>query len=75
MTTNQTATQEAAKSAKHTELLTKEMSRLTERTKQETVMMRVISLVTVLFLPGTFISASPDHAISTWRAQLTISRL
>lgn len=58
MASNQAATREAIRSAKHTEDLTHEMSRLTERTKQETVMMRVISLVTVIFLPGTFISVS-----------------
>jgi hypothetical protein len=34
------------------------MSDLTQKTKQETVMMRVITLVTLFFLPGTFISVS-----------------
>lgn len=34
-------------------------------------MMRVISLVTVLFLPGTFISVSLDQAIPTSGAELT----
>lgn len=42
--------------AHHTEELTLKMNAMTSRTTQETVMMRVISLVTVIFLPGTFIS-------------------
>jgi hypothetical protein len=36
--------------------MTEEMNALTQRTKQETVSMRIITLVTLFFLPGTFIS-------------------
>jgi hypothetical protein len=38
------------------EQLTKEMNELARKTTQETVSMRVITLVTLFFLPGTFIS-------------------
>jgi Mg2+ and Co2+ transporter CorA len=33
-----------------------EMEKLTKQTKRETVSMKVITLVTMAFLPGTFIS-------------------
>jgi hypothetical protein len=36
--------------------MTEEMNALTQKTKQETVSMRIITLVTLFFLPGTFIS-------------------
>lgn len=38
------------------EQLTREMHELAKKTKQETVSMRIITLVTLFFLPGTFIS-------------------
>ena len=38
------------------EKLTKEMNELAQKTIQETVSMRIITLVTLFFLPGTFIS-------------------
>jgi hypothetical protein len=41
-----------------TEKMTHKMELLTVKTVQETVMMRVIAVVTVIFLPGTFISVS-----------------
>ncbi|ETN46501.1 uncharacterized protein HMPREF1541_00686 [Cyphellophora europaea CBS 101466] len=65
MITNKLATQESIKSTKNTEKLTKEMNDLTQRTKSETVMMRVISLVTVVFLPGTFISVSRAYCVAS----------
>jgi Mg2+ and Co2+ transporter CorA len=36
--------------------LTGEMHELAQKTTQETVSMRIITLVTLFFLPGTFIS-------------------
>ena len=36
--------------------LTKSMHEIADKTKQETVSMRIITLVTLFFLPGTFIS-------------------
>jgi hypothetical protein len=38
------------------EKLTREMNELAQKTTQETVSMRIITLVTLFFLPGTFIS-------------------
>ena len=38
------------------EQLTREMNALAQKTTQETVSMRIITLVTLFFLPGTFIS-------------------
>jgi len=38
------------------EQLTREMNELAQKTTQETVSMRIITLVTLFFLPGTFIS-------------------
>lgn len=38
------------------ELMTHEMSELAYKTKTETVSMKIITLVTLFFLPGTFVS-------------------
>jgi hypothetical protein len=46
----------AHQSAKRMEDMTQEMSLVAEKTKQETVSMKIITLVTLFFLPGTFIS-------------------
>merc|ERR1711939_223507 len=43
-------------STEHMESMTVEMRELAVKTKQETVSMRIITLVTLFFLPGTFIS-------------------
>lgn len=40
------------------ETLTQEMHELARKTKQETVSMKIITSVTLFFLPGTFISVS-----------------
>jgi hypothetical protein len=40
------------------EAMTEAMHLLAVKTKQETVSMRIITLVTLFFLPGTFISVS-----------------
>jgi hypothetical protein len=45
-------------SAKKMEAMTEAMHRIAVKTKQETVSMRIITLVTLFFLPGTFISVS-----------------
>lgn len=44
------------KMTRNMEKLTKEMNELAQKTTQETVSMRIITLVTLFFLPGTFIS-------------------
>lgn len=36
--------------------MTKDMHEIARKTKQEAVSMRIITLVTLFFLPGTFIS-------------------
>jgi hypothetical protein len=36
--------------------MTKDMSQLALQTKEETVSMKIITLVTLFYLPGTFIS-------------------
>ena len=48
----------AQESTENMELMTKDMHILAQKTKQETVSMRIITLVTLFFLPGTFISVS-----------------
>lgn len=40
------------------EKVTHEMSRIARKTKTETVSMKIITLVTLFFLPGTFIAVS-----------------
>ena len=44
------------KMTRHMEKLTQEMNELALKTTRETVSMRIITLVTLFFLPGTFIS-------------------
>lgn len=46
----------AQQSSENMEFMTKDMHIIAQKTKQETVSMRIITLVTLFFLPGTFIS-------------------
>ena len=48
----------AQQSTENMEVMTKDMHVIAQKTKQETVSMRIITLVTLFFLPGTFISVS-----------------
>jgi hypothetical protein len=48
----------AQQSADHMETMTIEMHEIAKKTKQETVSMRVITTVTLFFLPATFIAVS-----------------
>lgn len=50
--------EKAQKSAENMEAMTVEMHTIAQKTKVETVSMRIITLVTLFFLPGTFISVS-----------------
>jgi Mg2+ and Co2+ transporter CorA len=50
--------QEARETARRMEKMTVRMQDLAMTTKQETVLMRVITTVTLLFLPATFIAVS-----------------
>ncbi|KAH9834314.1 mitosis inhibitor protein kinase swe1 [Teratosphaeria destructans] len=45
-------------SAQNMELMTQEMHIIAQKTKVETVSMRIITIVTMFFLPGTFISVN-----------------
>lgn len=47
--------EKAHESSKIMEGLTNNMNTIAQKTKQETVSMRIITLVTLFFLPGTFI--------------------
>jgi hypothetical protein len=47
-------------SAGKMESMTKQMHKIAVKTEKETVSMRIITLVTLFFLPGTFISVSLD---------------
>ena len=40
------------------EIITNNMSEIARKTKTETVSMKIITLVTLFFLPGTFIAVS-----------------
>ena len=55
---NKLLAQQSQHSQEKMEQLTSYMSILAEKTQQETVSMRIITLVTLFFLPGTFISVS-----------------
>jgi hypothetical protein len=50
--------EKSLRSAQRMELVTDAMYEIVKETKQETVSMRIITLVTLFFLPGTFISVS-----------------
>jgi hypothetical protein len=51
----------AQQSTENMEVMTKDMHIIAQKTKQETVSMRIITLVTLFFLPGTFISVSSQR--------------
>jgi len=46
----------AQKSAGNMEAVTYDMHGIAQKTKQETISMRIITFVTLFFLPGTFVS-------------------
>lgn len=56
--TSKLLAEKAQASALNMEDMTREMHEIARKTKQETVSMRIITLVTLFFLPGTFISVS-----------------
>ena len=58
MESNKLFASKAQMSAQNVEVLTRDMHEIAKKTKQETVSMRIITLVTLFFLPGTFISVS-----------------
>jgi Mg2+ and Co2+ transporter CorA len=60
-------------SANSMEKMTRQMHEIAVRTKKETVSMKIITLVTLFFLPGTFISVS-QHSHETARNILIIKQ-
>lgn len=58
MEANRLLAEKARLSADNVEAMTREMHAIAHKTKLETVSMRIITLVTLFFLPGTFISVS-----------------
>ena len=50
-------------SATNMEKLTHEMREIALKTEEETISMRVVTIVTLLFLPGTFVSVSLAESI------------
>ena len=53
------------------EMMTKDMSEIARKTKTETVSMKIITLVTLFFLPGTFIAVS--CSLFLWRVSHSIT--
>lgn len=60
-------------STENMEVMTKDMHIIARKTKQETVSMRIITLVTLFFLPGTFISVS--QKLFQFRTVFEVNRL
>jgi hypothetical protein len=58
MQASKVMSERAQKSTESMEEMTRNMQDLAQRTKLEAVSMRIITLVTLFFLPGTFISVS-----------------
>jgi hypothetical protein len=60
---------EARASAKRMEDMTEKMQDMTLKTTLETVLMRIITVVTVFFLPGTFVCTLLSTSIVTFEAK------
>lgn len=58
MSANKAFTKKAQQSADNMELLTREMRAIATKTEAETIFMRIVTLVTLFFLPGTFVAVS-----------------
>jgi len=54
----QISAEKAQVSADNMEKMTAYMQRIAAKTEQETVSMRIVTYVTLFFLPGTFVSVS-----------------
>jgi len=67
--------EKAEASTREIHSMTEEMNALTQKTKQETVSMRIITLVTLFFLPGTFISVCLFSLTYFVRSHVLSSRL
>lgn len=69
MQANKKFAQEAQRSAERMEGMTKKMQDLTLKTTLETVLMRIITVVTVFFLPATFVSTLMSTDIVHFESQ------
>lgn len=58
MEANRLYAQKSQQSAMEMQRITEEMHEIAEKTKRDTVSMKIITWVTLFFLPGTFISVS-----------------
>ena len=58
METNKDLAQKAQMSAEKMEALTEQMNDIAIKTERETVSMRIVTIVTLFFLPGIFVSVS-----------------
>lgn len=61
MESNMLFASKAQLSTDNMEIMTQDMHQIAQKTKQEAVSMRIITLVTLFFLPGTFISVSANR--------------
>jgi hypothetical protein len=70
----QESAQKAQESANRMEELTLDMHHIAKKTERETVSMGIITLVTLLFLPGTFMSVSQriSHPYQSLLLQLPV---
>jgi hypothetical protein len=71
MRASQFSAEKAQRSANSMELVTHSMHDIAQKTKQETVSMRIITLVTLFFLPGTFIGTFMSTDIIHFNANNT----
>lgn len=62
---------EARISAENMEAMTQGMTSIAKKTNQETIYMRIITFVTLVFLPGTFISVGRPVSVSDLNLDVT----
>lgn len=63
MSTSKDLTIRAQESAEKMETLTAHMKHIALKTEKETIFMRIITVVTLFFLPGTFVAVSHLHHV------------
>lgn len=56
MSTSKTLADKAQESSEKMEDLTEQMRQIALKTEKETIFMRIITVVTLFFLPGTFVA-------------------
>ena len=66
MEANQLLAKKAQVSTERMETMTDAMYEIAKKTEQETVSMRIITLVTLFYLPGTFICVSQPKRKQCW---------